>query len=347
MHFHPGYVSISQVVKAIAECVAPPHNYQMLVSQLDDADRRPIDDKDASAIAREAMEWAERHKHRSLLSIISMSFRYSEAAAVLDQHLQNTQEPGPRWFDVAATGRPRRNNEASQEATAILLYLTKAWVRYEQAFSEGRLIGWPNCDFNQIEGFYGNGHAYRRFDEIMFDHDEILNFLKKFNIKHSGLDVSPVVASNATDDVKLPDEGSIDESENREPWSSTPQLTKKLLDASERERTCGLSTSAMAAAFGDTGHNRHKTSRDHTRWLQYLQASAPSWATKEPIRIAPGGPGRGKSAEWDPFEFAKAYVSKDFNGRWRAFNERFYGVEALKPWRQAWTLWVAEQRAEI
>ncbi|WP_155753857.1 hypothetical protein [Burkholderia anthina] len=276
-----------------------------------------------------------------------MSFQYSEAAAVLDQHLQNTQESGPRWFDVGATGRPRRNNDASREATAILLYMTKARVRYEQAFNEGRLIGWPNCDFDQIEGFYGNSHAYRRFDEIMFDRVEILNFLKKFDIKHSRLDDPSVAAGNAARGAKLSDEATIDESQKPGPWPSAPLLIKNRSDASEARRACGLSTDAMAAAFGDTDHNRHKTSRDYRRWLRYLQASAPSWATKEPIRITPGGPGRGKSAEWDPLEFAKAYVSKDFNGRWRAFNERFHGVEALKPWRQAWALWVIEARAEI
>ncbi|MFB5153895.1 hypothetical protein WJH60_30350 [Burkholderia orbicola] len=344
MHLHQGYVSIAEVVKAIAICMAPPPNYEMLVRQWDDADRRPIEVHDATVVKKEMLEWLERHKMRALLPIISDAFRYSEAAAVLDQHLQNAPERGPRWFDVSVTGRPRRNDDVHKEATSILLYMTKSWARYERAFHEGRLNEWPNCDFDQIEGFYGSAEAYKRFDEIMFDRREVVNFLAEFGIKSSGLDRGPgdsdeVVASSIGDGDELV--------ENQGPWSSNSDLLiQKFSNASERERKLGLSTKEMAVAFGDTDRDQYKTSRGDEGWLQYLQ-SVPNWATRKHVRIAPGGPGRGKSAEWDPFEFAKEYVSKDFNGRWRAFNERFRRVDALKPWHQAWILWVAEQKGDV
>ena len=345
MHLHQGYVSIAEVVKAIAICMAPPPNYEMLVRQWDDADRRPIEVHDISAVQKEMLEWLERHKMRALLPTISDAFRYSEAAAVLDQHLQNAQERGPRWFDVSVTGRPRRSDDVHKEATSILLYMTKSWVRYERAFHEGRLNGWPNCDFDHIEGFYGSAEAYRRFDEIMFERREIVTFLAEFGIKNSGLDHG----IGDADAVAAPPIGDGDESvANQGPWSSNSDLLiKKFSDASESERKLGLSTKEMAVAFGDTDSDRYKTSRGHEGWLRYFQRSAPSWATRTHIRLAPGGAGRGKSAEWDPFEFAKEYVSKDFNGRWRAFNERFVRVDTLKPWRQAWMLWVVERKGEV
>ncbi|MFP3475866.1 MULTISPECIES: hypothetical protein [Burkholderia] len=344
MHLHQGYVSIAEVVKAIAICIAPPPNYEMLVRQWDDADRRPIEVHDTSAVQKEMLEWLERHKMRGLLPTISDAFRYSEAAAVLDQHFQNAQERGPRWFDVSVTGRPRRSDDVHKEATSILLYMTKSWVRYERAFHEGRLNGWPNCDFDHIEGFYGSAEAYKRFDEIMFDRREIVIFLAEFGIKNSGLD-----HGTGDDEVAVLSSDDGDEStESQGPWlSNSDSLIQKFSDAAKCERKRGLSTNEMAAAFGDTAHDRHKTSRDHAGWLQYLQGSLRPWAMNERIRIAPGGPGRGRSAEWDPVEFAKKYVSKDFNGRWRAFNERFVGVDALKPWRQAWMLWVIEQKGEV
>lgn len=345
MHLHQGYVSIAEVVKAIAICIAPPPNYEMLVRQWDDADRRPIEVHDATVVKKEMLEWLERHKMRSLLPTISDAFRYSEAAAVLDQHLQNAQERGPKWFDVSVTGRPRRSDDVHKEATSTLLYMTKSWARYERAFHEGRLNEWPNCDFDQIEGFYGSAEAYKRFDEIMFDRREIVIFLSEFGIKSLGLDHGPGDA----DEVAASSIGDGDEGvENQGPWSlNSDSLIQKFSDASESERKPGLSTKEMAAVFGDTESDLHKTFRGHEGWLQYLQGSAPSWATKKHIRIVPGGPGRGRSAEWDPFEFAKEYVSKDFNGRWRAFNDRFRNVEALKPWCQAWTHWLIELKGEV
>ncbi len=318
--------------------------YDTLVQKLNDAGRRPIDVSDASVAGKELLTWLERCNMRDFLSAISRAFRYSEAAAVLDQHLQNAQERGPRWFDVGVTGRPRRSNDVNQEATSILLYMTKSWARHERAFHEGRLDGWPNCDFQQIEGFYGSDEAYKRFDEIMFDRGEIINFLAEFGIKSSGLNGVP---GNADASAALSTGGGHEENENQGPWLPNASLPiQKLSDTSEGDRKYGLSTNEMAAAFGDTDRDRYRTSRDHTGWLQYLQGSPPNWATKKTIRIAPGGPGRGKSAEWDPLEFAKVYVSKDLNGRLRAFDERFRGVEALKPWREAWMLWRMAMQGE-
>lgn len=341
MHLHQGYVSISDVVEAIAKCIAPPPNYKLLMQQLNDADGRPIDVSDGSVIGREMAEWLERHKMRGLLDTLSRSFQYSEAAATLDQHLQNAREAGPRWFDVSVTGRPRRSDDAHREATSILLHMAKSWARYERAFHEGRLDGWPSCDFSQIEGFYGSNEAYKRVDEIMFDRDEIVSFLAKFDIKNSGLGGVP---RDVNECAALSDGVSEGRNDGQGPWLSNPSsLTKKLAMTSKREGKAGLSTSEMAAAFGDNDSDRYRTHRDRDGWLQYLQRSLPAWLAEEHIRIQPGGPGRGRSAEWDPFEFAKAYVSKDFKGRSRAFNERFRSVEHLEPWRQAWTLWVAEQ----
>lgn len=255
MHLHQGYVSISDVVEAITKCIAPPPNYKLLMQQLSDADGRLIDVSDGSIIGQEMVEWLERQNMRGLLETLSRSFQCSEAAAILDQHLQNARDAGPQWFDVSVTGRPRRNDDVHREATSILLYMTKSWARYERAFHEGRLNGWPRCDFGLIEGFYGSNEAYKRVDEIMFDRNEIVNFLAKFDIKNSGLGGVP---RNVDEGAALSDGVSEGRNDSQGPWLSNPSLlTKKFATASKLE--------------GKVSSDKICNRREYARWLSSIR----------------------------------------------------------------------------
>lgn len=273
------------------------------------------------------------------------AYRTSEAAAALEDYLHHETGSGPRWFDWGLTGRPRLSDSARNEAMAALVHLAQYDKRCIDAWRSGKL------DFHRYsdglpagDGKFRNRVEESRLRSIGFEQTELVAFLDRNGIPYTidsfegqSLVANPLLFTTETS-------AGVEDSANAE----HSQAQRLLHAAVQGGGARSLTTSEMAAAFGDGEDFGYKTGRSGERWKDYLQKSPPEWAKVPHIRVLEGKRGRNRTSRWNPLEFAKVYVAKQNDiAVLRAFNERFRKISWLEHWKADWTLWAAEETERL
>jgi hypothetical protein len=120
-----------------------------------------------------------------LLSQFFLSaYRDSQAAGALDYFFD--QDESLRWLDSGPTGWPKASASARTEGLSILAFMSRYIDRCEQAYQAGHFDDWPRSASTEAwTGKYSNLANAQRLREIVFDRNELMQFLHKHHIPTS------------------------------------------------------------------------------------------------------------------------------------------------------------------
>ncbi|WP_333968688.1 hypothetical protein [Burkholderia orbicola] len=316
---------------------------------------------------------------------LARAFQIASAAAGLEDFLRHSTDHVPRWFGWGTTGRPRLDDAVRTVGMEMLIHVSQYDKKCVGAWESGNFnLGEHSDGIRDAEKRFNELDKGLDLAQIGFEQTELFEFLARNNIPYTiddlqgeclltnpqlfqytsaaevaserveqtppvGLGTSltsaePIVAAADTNSCDSVRNGVVDGAH----LGVGQTQAHRLAQAAQEELTQNLTTSELAVAFADMGDCKYRTGKDDAKWEAYLQEKRRVWMVAPHIRVQPGGSGRGRTARWNPLEFAKGYVSNEANREILvAFDERFRKVRALAPWKDEWTLWAADFKESL
>lgn len=140
---------------------------------------QPLENGNSSAVKDELMSVF-------LNGLFQSVYRDSQAAGALDFHLDREDATELAWFDSGQTGWQKKSSKARAEALEILVYMSRSFSRYINAYVAGKFIGWPKVNnIEESEGRFAKKDDAKRLREIGFERSKMIEFLNKIGIPHT------------------------------------------------------------------------------------------------------------------------------------------------------------------